>query len=456
MLRLIIVIKIALVFTSCADNLSYKMSGLFSSNKILSSSEESITTANPFFPNISLNAQSEYDSILWTKKSGPGNIIFSDINSLNPKISASKAGVYEAHVLIKFKDGSSASKVVKFEWIEVDSNPPEAFTITNPANGETTQTTINFTWSEAQDVSQVTYKIFIYDSSCNAEIFPSETNDLSFNLTSATLSPATNYCLKIEAKDEKGFKTLSSNSPLYFTTDVLSISSPTSKAANISDGYLNNSEKAVGSMLVLAPTGSYDKVFYSMKAGVHASCDASFGSYSETIPTSTDVGSDGDYTICSYVSDNAGGDKVYDSPITFTADFSAPDPVTTSEWNGSPTYNTDGSLTVNWTASPSSDIAGYRLEVYSDASCSTIDGTATTVSSSTFTANHTASVDGDYYFKVIPVDTAGNENAPSVCSIATKITVDTTAPNAASSLSWDEGAVHNSQYKCKLERFFIK
>ena len=67
MLRLIFVIKIALIFTSCADNLSYKMNGLFSSNKILSSSEESITTANPFSPNISLNAQSEYDSILWTK-----------------------------------------------------------------------------------------------------------------------------------------------------------------------------------------------------------------------------------------------------------------------------------------------------------------------------------------------------------------------------------------------------
>ena len=65
------------------------------------------------------------------------------------------------------------------------------------------------------------------------------------------------------------------------------------------------------------------------------------------------MGSDGDYTICSYVSDNAGGDKVYDSPITFTADFSAPDPVTTSEWNGSPTYDTDGSLEVKWTASPS-------------------------------------------------------------------------------------------------------
>ena len=36
-------------------------------------------------------------------------------------------------------------------------------------------------------------------------------------------------------------------------------------------------------------------------------------------------------------------------------------------------------LTVKWTASPSGDIANYRLEVYSDASCSTIDGTATTV-----------------------------------------------------------------------------
>ena len=106
MLRLNFVMQIALIFTSCADNLSYEMNSLFSSNKILSSSEDGITTANPFSPNISLNNQSEYDSILWTKQSGPGNIIFSDINCLNPKISASKAGVYEALVLINFKDGS--------------------------------------------------------------------------------------------------------------------------------------------------------------------------------------------------------------------------------------------------------------------------------------------------------------------------------------------------------------
>ena len=45
-----------------------------------------------------------------------------------------------------------------------------------------------------------------------------------------------------------------------------------------------------------------------------------------------------------------------------------------------------------------------------------MDGTATTVNSSTLTANHTVSADGDYFTKVIPIDTAGNENIPSGCS----------------------------------------
>ena len=127
-----------------------------------------------------------------------------------------------------------------------------------------------------------------------------------------------------------------------------------------------------------------------------------------------------------------------------TVDTTAPDPVASADWDGSAAYDTDTTLTVNWTASPSGDIANYRLEVFNDSSCSTMDGTATTVNSSTFTANHTVSADGDYYFKVIPIDTAGNENIPSGCSIATKITVDTTTPNAATSLSWDEGAVHST------------
>ena len=42
---------------------------------------------------------------------------------------------------------------------------------------------------------------------------------------------------------------------------------------------------------------------------------------------------------------------------------------------------------------------------------------------------------------MIPVDTAGNEATPSCSS---KITVDTVAPNAATSLSWNEGATHDS------------
>ena len=202
---------------------------------------------------------------------------------------------------------------------------------------QTTATNLTIDWQEAQDESPVSYELSVLDETCATELHKKElANTLSYTMPIRVLNTSTNYCLKIKATDSSANTREATNSPLYFTTDVLSISSPTSKAANISDGYLNNSEKAVGSMLVLAPTGSYDKVLYSMKTGVHASCDASFGSYSETIPTSTNVGSDGDYTICSYVSDNAGGDKVYDSPITFTADFSAPDPVTTSEWNGSP------------------------------------------------------------------------------------------------------------------------
>ena len=79
------------LLTSCADGLNYSLNAIFSSNSIIDSSEEAVATSNPFSPNLSLNGEAEYESVLWTKHSGPSDIIFSDPTILNPEISATKS-----------------------------------------------------------------------------------------------------------------------------------------------------------------------------------------------------------------------------------------------------------------------------------------------------------------------------------------------------------------------------
>ena len=93
----LLIFWIYFVVTSCADNLNYsmmKLSGLTSS--IERSSDEMISASEPFKPDLSLNTEKEYESITWEKVSGPGDIIFSSLNSLNPNISANETGTYQA------------------------------------------------------------------------------------------------------------------------------------------------------------------------------------------------------------------------------------------------------------------------------------------------------------------------------------------------------------------------
>ena len=187
---------------------------LFSSNSIINSSEEAISTSKPFNPNLSLDGETEYESILWTKHSGPGDIIFSDPTILNPEISATESGFYEAKITVTYPDGSIETELVPFEWVEVDSKPPEAFSITSPTASEITPTSFDITWTKANDESPVKYEIKILDASCSTEVLRDEVDGvLSYNVATGNLSPATNYCLKLKATDSNSFYTEASNNP---------------------------------------------------------------------------------------------------------------------------------------------------------------------------------------------------------------------------------------------------
>ena len=251
-----------------------------------------------------------------------------------------------------YPDGSIETELVPFEWVEVDSKPPEAFSITSPTASEITPTSFDITWTKANDESPVKYEIKILDSSCSTEVLRDEVDGvLSYNVSNGNLSPATNYCLKLKATDSNSFYTEASNNPIYFTTDVVNITTSTSKRAELSDDYLNATEQASGNALVNPPVGSYDKVYYSMKTGVHATCDLAFAGYTETVPSASDVTTEGSYTICSYVTDTAETIRDYEpNPITFEYDATAPTVVTALNITEPARYK-GSSITANWTLS---------------------------------------------------------------------------------------------------------
>ena len=112
-----------------------KLSGLTSS--IERSSDEMISASQPFKPDLSLNTEKEYESITWEKVSGPGDIIFSSLNTLNPNISANKTGKYQAKITILFKDGTSEEKVISFEWLQLDKEALRLF-YNSPTSMQTT------------------------------------------------------------------------------------------------------------------------------------------------------------------------------------------------------------------------------------------------------------------------------------------------------------------------------
>ena len=109
---------------SCSDNLNYNFTKFIgSANTILNSAEDNISTSSPFVTNMKTEGES-YTSVLWTKKSGPGDINFSEPTILNPQISATIPGFYEARLNVFYADGSSITEVISFEWLETDTTPP--------------------------------------------------------------------------------------------------------------------------------------------------------------------------------------------------------------------------------------------------------------------------------------------------------------------------------------------
>ena len=115
MLKIIFTFLVLALTSSCSDNLDYSFVRFVgSSNAILNSTEEGMSASEPFIASVKIEGEA-YTSVLWTKHSGPSDIIFSNPAVLNPQISATEPGFYQAKLAVYYPDGSSLSEIVSFE-----------------------------------------------------------------------------------------------------------------------------------------------------------------------------------------------------------------------------------------------------------------------------------------------------------------------------------------------------
>ena len=127
MYKLFFYIAMTMLFSACDSNVRVKVGNLATAPEVSATALDGYSS--PFTPEI--DVKDDYQAVVWTKKSGPGNIIFSDPTILKPEISADTPGDYVLVVTITSTRGISTETEFEFTWY---NTAPADFSITAPAN----------------------------------------------------------------------------------------------------------------------------------------------------------------------------------------------------------------------------------------------------------------------------------------------------------------------------------
>jgi|GEM_PF-1769334 len=293
---------------------------------------------------------------------------------------------------------------------------------------------VNATWGAVPGASS--YKVQFYsDGTCSAAtgaLVPSTTSPLAF-----TGANNEKYSFKVSSVDALG-----NTSALSVCSNEMHIlsSGPTNATSLVWNPATPNPRNvATAADWVQSTDSNYASEalnFYS-NAGCTTNADAA---NTVTAPNFLPA-SDGTYYFGVTTTDSAGNTSLTCSPA-MAFDFTNPVAPATASLIWSPATSPVGSLGVHnasWTIGTDANYSHDQITFYSGATCATqvlAPVTATPL------APFTATVDGDYYFKITSYDTAGN-SATSACS-AVK-TIDTTAPAVPNTgLVWQETSPHNT------------
>ncbi|MDA9189400.1 Ig-like domain-containing protein [bacterium] len=162
--------------------------------------------------------------------------------------------------------------------------------------------------------------------------------------------------------------------------------------------------------------------------------DGSMIALGAAVTTNSKAGlADGDsYTYEITTTDNAGNLTVSPCSSGIVIDTAAPASATVLAWTESSPHNLT-TVNASWTPSVAGDIASQSIQYYSDATCSTMDGSMIALGAAVTTNSKAGLADGDSYtYEITTTDNAGNS---LVSSCSTAVMIDITPPNLTSSLS---------------------
>ncbi len=318
---------------------------------------------------------------------------------------------------------------------------------TNPAVASSTTVTAYWSPSVSADLD-LQIITFYSDSTCTTTRGISEILLFNKDTFEISVTPSESYFYTIKSYDIDGNSSLSSCSD-EMTIQGTDIIFP-EEATNIAWAETSPS-------MSLTVTATWDLSIASdlttqrLEYFTDSACTTSTGTVRNLGNTETSdilTGAHlGNYYFMVTSIDDAGNETDSDCSTLMhinTADVTPPNPALVLGWAQSSPHNT---VLVNavWNKSTSTDVASQTLTFYTDATCSTPEGTVLSFPASTASYLLTGTNLSFYYYNINTIDTSGNATL-SGCSTEMELNAggDTTPPLAATSPVWVETTPYNS------------
>jgi chitodextrinase len=278
----------------------------------------------------------------------------------------------------------------------VDATAPNNVTNLTTSNVTATSLTLSWTASTSNDVTG--YEVY------NGSTLLTTVTGVTYNVSGLTAN--TNYTFTVKAKD--GANNVASGNSVSVTTSAIADTTAPNDVTNLTTSNLSTTSVTLN----WTASSSSDVVGYDIFNGVSLITSTASTSYTVTGLTHSTQ-----YTLTVKSKDGAGNTSSGTS-VTFTTvtpDTTAPDNVT----NLTTSNVTQTSLTLNWAASVSSDVASY--DVYNGATLlGNVTGTTYNVSGLTASTQYT--------FHIRAKDGSNNISSGTSVTITTSAPADTTAP----------------------------
>ena len=307
-------------------------------------------------------------------------------------------GCVEAIDLAGNRSGFKASD----SKVTIDIGAPLPATVDDPTPSVSLVNSLTVNWAASTSFDVVSYDVkACTDSGCSTSCSSvvSATSSETTKLLTGLADGVYYGCVAAIDADSN-----SSGFAVSTQTSLVDLNDPANPA--VSDPATYSASTTVN--LTWTASASPDVASYNVKACTDAGCStacssvvSSTGDLDENV---TGLANGSAYYACVQAVDNAARTSDFvASTNTVTIDGTDPDPATTTN----PASYTTGPLAVNWTASPSGDVASYNVKACTDSGCSTsctgVENAGTPV-----TTDNVIVADGlTYYTCVQAVDLAG-------------------------------------------------